>query len=140
MRQTRISRILWAASAYVIVGAGTAALAKSASSSAAVRDWRLAGWFLSLIVFTTQFIAERLHHARRVTLAINVALGVALGAFVLAALGPVRTHLGKPSGLRMVVLALIAWPLAAAVPAFVVALLGDVLLRARERDRLSAQQ
>lgn len=130
MRQSRVSRILFAAAAYVVIGASTAALAKAAPSSAAVRDWRLAGWLLSLSVFITHFFAERARHQRSVIRALNVALAVALGALVLAALGPVRTHLGQQSALKAVLLSLIAWPLSAGIPAFVAALVGDALLHA----------
>ena len=135
MRQTRVSSILFATAAYVVVGAATAALAKSVSSPAAMKDWRLAGWLLSLIVFTTQFIVERTRHPKRVTVAIDVAFSVALGALVLAAVGPVRTHFGEPSALRLALLSLIAWPVVAGVPAFLVALLGDALLDAMTRHK-----
>lgn len=128
MRQFRAWTILLASVAYVVGGAATAMLARSASSPAGVRGWRLAAWLLSLGVFCAHFLGERRRHWRVLHVAARVALGVALGALMLAALGPVRTHWGEPSRLQLAAFALVAWPLLTGIPAFLVALVGGLVL------------
>jgi len=123
MRRTRVGTLLFASAAYVIIGTATAALAGIASSPAGVKAWRLAAWLLSLGVFATHIVSERRRQLPPVSVATSVALAVALGAFVVAALGPFRAHLGDPSRLKLALLSLIAWPLLTGIPAFVVALL-----------------
>ena len=131
--QRRAGIILLAAAAYVLIGTGTSLLGAAVSSSAAGKAWRLAAWLLSLVVFGVHFAIERDRHPRRVRVAARVALAVAIGAFGVAALGPIRTHWGEPARLKLVLLSLVAWPVLTGVPAFVVALLGGIVL-----DRLVA--
>src|ERR1043166_2650465 len=97
MRPTGVRSILLAGAAYIIVGIGTASLAGTASSSAGVKAWRLAAWLLSLAIFAAHFALERRARSRGLHIAARVALAVALGAFGVAALGPVRAHWAEPS-------------------------------------------
>ena len=108
-------------------------LGAAVSSSAAGKAWRLTAWLLSLVVFGVHFAIERDRDPRRVRVAARVALAVAIGAFGVAALGPIRTHWGEPARLKLVLLSLVAWPVITGVPAFVVAFLGGIVL-----DRLVA--
>lgn len=128
MRQIRVWTVLLAGAAYVIVGTATAALAGMASSPTGVKTWRLAAWLLSLGIFGTHIAVERRRQLRAVSVATSVALAVALGAFVVAALGPFRAHWGDPSRLRLAMLSLVAWPLLTGIPAFGVALVVGVVL------------
>ncbi|MGH7655914.1 MAG: methyltransferase family protein [Gemmatimonadaceae bacterium] len=129
-----VSSLLLAGVAYVVVGIGAAALAGAASSPSAVTAWRLAAWLLSLAIFAIHLIVERRRSGRRRSVAIRVALAVALGAIVLAALGPVRKHFGEPHPLNLIMLSLVAWPVITGVPAFVAAfLIGVVLDRGASR-------
>lgn len=123
--------IALASGAYAAVGLGTAVLARGASAPAAVTAWRLAAWLLALAIFVLHFVAERRRHSRASRISLHVALAVAIGAFVLAALGPVRAHWAEPSRARLAVLSLVAWPILTAVPAFFVALVGALAVRAR---------
>ena len=125
--------ILLAGVAYVLIGVGTSILAAGVSSSVGGKAWRLAAWLLSLLVFAGHLAVERSRDARRVRVAARVALAVAIGAFGVAALGPLRMHWGEPARVRLVMLSLVAWPLLTAVPAFVVAFLVSIGL-----DRLAA--
>jgi hypothetical protein len=59
----------------------------------------------------------------------RVALAVALGACVLAAVGPVRGYWGTPRFWRITVLSLVVWPVLTGIPAFVVALVGATIHR-----------
>jgi hypothetical protein len=120
--------ILIAGAGYVIVGIGTAYLAGAASSPAGVKGWRLAAWLLSLAVFVLHFVIERARRLPASRVALRVALGVGLGAFGVAALGPVRTHWGQPHLMHGAVLSLGLWPIATGVPAFGVALIAGFVI------------
>lgn len=132
-RQRKAWIILLAAVAYVLIGTGTSMLAAGASSSVGGKVSRLAAWLLSLVVFGVHLAIERSRDPRRVRVAARVALAVAIGAFGVAALGPLRMHWGEPARLKLVMLSLVAWPVLTGVPAFVVALLGGIGL-----DRFAA--
>ena len=119
--------MLLAAIAYVAAGIGPAVLAGTASSPVGVKAWRLTSWLLSLFIFVVHFFIERNRPARR-RVAAWVAAGVALGAFGVAALGPLRAHWAEPSRIKLVMLSLVAWPLVTGIPALIVALIGDWLL------------
>src|SRR5665647_818546 len=94
VRHTPLRTILLASSGYVIAGTATSFLAQAAPSAAAVQGWRLTAWLLSLAVFGLHFAIERRGQVLRRSVAWHVALAVALGAFVVTALGPIRTHWG----------------------------------------------
>lgn len=131
--QPQAGIILLAGAAYVLIGTGTSILAAASPSSVGGRGWRLAAWVLSLIVFGVHLAIERRRDPRPVRAAARVALAVAIGAFGVAALGPVRMHWGEPARLKLIMLSLVAWPLLTGVPAFVVAFLVSIGL-----DRLAA--
>lgn len=102
-----------------------------------VRMWRLAAWLVSAAVFAAHlsFEAFSLRRTPR-RAATHVALAVALGAFGLA-LGALAHSLRVGSSSehrRLVLIALVAWPVITAVPAFVVAMVaGGVLAWWRRR-------
>lgn len=126
LRQRAIElRVVLAASlGYVAVGMATAALAGGAATARGTTRWRLAAWVLSLAIFVIHLVASRRDRRASVPMgAFNVALAVALAAFVLAALGPVRSHWNDAHLIR-VALSLVAWPVLTGLPAFVAALLG----------------
>ena len=133
MRQIRVHTLLLASAAYVVVGIATAALAGTASSPTGVKAWRLAAWLLSLGIFVAHIVSERRRQLSRTSAATSVALAVALGAFVVAALGPFRSHWSDPSRLKLAMLSLVAWPLLTGIPAFALALFVNLVL-----DRLPA--
>jgi hypothetical protein len=128
LRMVRASMLVVASAGYVLAGTGTAVLAGSASSPAAVKAWRLCAWLLSLVVFGFHFAGERRCRTRPVSGAMYLASAVALGAVGVAALGPLRAHWSEPARLRLALLSIVAWPLLTGVPAFVVALSGRLLL------------
>lgn len=141
MRQIRAWTLLIPGAAYVLVGAATAMLAQSAPSPTGVKASRLAAWLLSLGVFGIHFARERRHDQRVVHVAARVATAVALGALGLALLGPVRTHWGEPSRLKLALLSLVAWPILTGSPAFLVALVGGrVLDHIRAHHQASASR
>jgi hypothetical protein len=98
-----------------------------------VSMWRLAAWLVSGAAFAAHIGYERFAldiPARRA--AVHVALAVAVGAFGLA-VGALMHSLssGSPAGhRRLILIALVAWPIITGLPAFVVALgLSQVLTR-----------
>ena len=124
----RIATILLAGAGYVVASVGAAAL----SGTVSVKTWRLAAWLLSLAIFITHFVIERRRLPRSSSVAARVAIAVAIGAFGVAALGPLRAHWGEPSRPRLILLSIVAWPVMTGVPAFVAALIGGLVL-----DRLT---
>src|SRR5207244_76981 len=105
-----------------------------ASPAGPVKVWRLAAWVVSAFAYAAHIGYERfrLRNPPR-SVALHVALAVALGAFGLAvganihslSLGSTNEHR------RLLLLALGLWPIITALPAFLVALVaGWVLTRA----------
>ena len=115
---------------YAVVGIVTAALAGAAVSTQMRTGWRLAAWLLSLAAFIGHVAYEqlRLKSAVRATAA-HAAAAVALGAFALAAAGPVRGHWGASDFWRASLLSLPLWPVITGVPAFLVALVAATVLK-----------
>jgi hypothetical protein len=112
--------------AYAGIGVGTAALAGATSSSAAVKSWRLVAWAVSLAIFIIHVAVEHTQWRRRVSSALHVAVAVALGAFGVALLGPVRSQWGEPQLMRVATLSLVVWPFLGESPLSVQFKSGDV--------------
>ena len=121
--------------AYVVIGVATAALAGTAASPRGVTAWRLAAWLLSLAAFLAHLVYDRLRpDSTSASTARHVAAAVALGAFLLAAAGPVRSHWATPNFWRVAALSVVVWPILAGIPAFVAALvLGSIIGRAHAK-------
>jgi hypothetical protein len=117
-----LGAMLLVALAYVIIGVGFAALARSPDATV-VRLWRLAAWAASAAVAAAHIAYEhyRLGSSPRAT-ALHAAGAVALGAFGLALAANVHWLLAGPPGQRAPLLALPVWPVITAVPAFLAAL------------------
>jgi hypothetical protein len=101
-----------------------------------VLGWRLAAWIVSGALYAAHIWYEHFRLSNSSwALALHAAMAVALGAFLLAAAATVHALIvpsHAPYWLFLV--ALVAWPILTAVPAFLVALaIGAVL------DRLSAK-
>jgi hypothetical protein len=96
-----------------------------------VRLWRLAAWGVSAVAYAAHVGYEhfRLHNPPRRT-ALHVAAAVALGALGLA-VGANLHSLSIPSTTghrRLLLVALAAWPVLTALPAFLVALAVAIIL------------
>jgi len=108
---------------YLAVGLAFAALAGAAASNQMRSFWRLSAFGISAAVFAAHIAYEhvRLRNTARPT-AWHAAVAVAFGAFALALVANIH-DLGTASGYRpRMLIALVAWPLLTAVPAFIVAL------------------
>ena len=96
-----------------------------------VKVWRLAAWVVSALTYGAHICYERfrLRNSPRLA-ALHVALAVALGAFGLAvganihslSVGSTNEHR------RLLLLALVLWPIITALPAFLVALIASWVL------------
>jgi drug/metabolite transporter (DMT)-like permease len=124
---------------YLVVGITFAVLANSADSNAMEVVWRLTAWLAGAVVFAVNIVYE---HSRLrsspLSTALRSSLAVALGAFTLAAAANLQTLWATPSNHRSIALALVVWPLVAAVPAFVVTLIVGAWL-ARRRRRMAKE-
>ena len=101
-----------------------------------VQAWRYLAWVASGVVFWLHFAIERTRwrHAPR-AIAVHTALGVAIGAFLLAVAGMVHNaSAGEQLGARWLI-ALVAWPAITAIPAFLVALVAATVLARRTAAR-----
>jgi hypothetical protein len=108
---------------YLVVGLASAALAGAASSRQMQFFWRLSAFVISAVVFAAHIAHEhfRLRNTARPT-AWHTSMAVAIGGFALALAANIH-DLGSASGYRpRMLIALVAWPLLTAVPAFIVAL------------------
>lgn len=121
--------------AYLVIGAGLGALANAADPDH-VRLWRLVAWVASAAVAAAQIGYEhfRLGSSPRAT-ALHAAGAVALGAFGLALAANVHALGVATRGQHSLLVALVAWPIITAVPAFVAALaVAAVLARVSRRS------
>jgi uncharacterized protein (DUF486 family) len=110
----------------VYFGAGLtfATLAGRAGSSQMQATWRLAAWVISAAAFATHIGYEHVRlRSSPGTTALHVSLTVALGAFALAVAANLHARGASSQHHSLALtLALIMWPVATALPAFVVAL------------------
>jgi hypothetical protein len=107
---------------YLAVGIASAALAGTAASNQMRSFWRVSAFVISAVVFAAHIAYEhfRLRNTAQPT-AWHASVAVAFGALALALATNIH-DLGSASGYRpRMLLALVAWPLLTAVPAFMVA-------------------
>jgi hypothetical protein len=101
--------------------------------------WRLAAWVASAALYAGHIAYERLRlrNSSRST-ALHVAVAVAIGGFALAVAAVVHSLIAPPNYSRWrFILALVAWPLITAVPAFVIALAATAVLALLSTKRLA---
>jgi hypothetical protein len=122
---------------YLAAGLLFGLLSGRAGSHQGVVAWRLAAWVLSAVAFGGHILYEqlRLGSSHRNT-AFHAAGAAALGAFGLAVAANVHARMvHEPQHAVALGLSLVIWPLLAALPAFLVALVAAVVL-ARVRRSL----
>lgn len=108
---------------YFVIGIAFGTFAGWATSSSTRVTWNRLAFLASGIAFAVHIGYEhfRLGNSPRIT-ATHASMGVAVGAFGLALVANIH-DLGSASGYRpRMLIALVAWPLLTAVPAFIVAL------------------
>ena len=121
---------------YLLAGLAFGALASGAPTHRMVVAWRLAAWLASAVAFATHIFYE--HAGLRtspVLTASHVALGVAVGAFGLAAAANVHSYLIGSAPRPLLLVALLAWPALTGTAGFLVAWAAAAVLgRIRRRS------
>ena len=127
-KQNRISTVLLFDLAYLAVGILFAVLANSSGTSGIQALWRWAVFLISCVVFAVYIEYEhfRLYNPPR-SAALHISLAVALGAFAITVAANLQA-LGNPGNHGSIDLALVIWPIATMIPAFLVALAAATLL------------
>src|SRR5882724_2729996 len=123
LRSGWLSTVILVGLLYLAVGIASITLAGAAASNQMRSFWRLSAFVISAVVFASHIAHEhfRLRNTTRST-AWHAAVAVACGAFALALMANIH-DLGSASGYRpRMLVALVAWPLLTAVPAFIIAL------------------
>jgi len=118
-----IGAVLLLGGFYLVDGIAFGALAGGAASERIRVTWRLAAWLTSGIAFAAHIGYEQTRmRTTVVATALHAASAAALGAFGLAAAATLRAAATGTGNLRLLVIALVAWPALTAVPAFLAAL------------------
>ena len=118
-RRAWIGRLVLAGAAYVVIGVVFSALDDSPDPNQ-VRRWRLAAWAVSAVVAAVHLGYEVLRSGTPPPwTALRAAGAVAIGAFGLAAAAIIHS---MGIGHRLPIIALAAWPVLTAIPAFLAAL------------------
>jgi hypothetical protein len=122
--------------AFVYFAAGIifAALAGATTSSQMRVTWRLAAWATSAIAFAAHIRYEYFRLRNSPMTALHVSTAVALGAFSLAVTANIHARSAASSHQWSLAIALVAWPVLTAVPAFVVALSATAVLTRTRRS------
>lgn len=95
--------------------------------------WRLAAWLICAVAFAIHIGLEhfRFRNSPR-RAALHASMSVALGAFGLAAAANIHALTSGTGNQRLLLLALVIWPIITGVPAFVVAMVAAAgLMRVR---------
>ena len=117
--------------AYLVVGLVSGSLAAAAATSASRTRWRLAAWAISGVAFVAQIAWERLRLRKGVAAAsFDAAAAAAFGGLFLAIAATMHKATVGSVDARYL-LALVAWPLIVAVPAFLAALVVATVVRPR---------
>jgi hypothetical protein len=119
---------------YAAAGILFGAMSGAAASSQMRVAWRLAAWLTSAVAFAAQIGYElfKLRNSPLVT-ALHASAAVALGAFGLAVAANIHAQSAASSHRPLLAIALVAWPVLTAIPAFVVALAAAAALARMRR-------
>ena len=124
-RKPWVVRVILIGLLYLVIGLIFGVFTNSSSSDHFhVVIWRLAAWAISGAVYAAHIAYEHFWLAnspRRTSL--YTAAAAAVGAFGLAAAANVNGLLVGSSHQRLLMFALVAWPMLAGIPAFLIALL-----------------
>jgi hypothetical protein len=121
--------VLLLAAAYLLIGIGFAEFSDWATTHAMHLMWRRLAWLVSGFGFAAHIAYGhfRLGNSPRTT-AMHASIAAALGAGALAVAANVHEWMAASSYRASIAIALVAWPLLTAVPAFVVAMVAAAVL------------
>lgn len=117
---------------YLSISIVSGNLAAAATTAAGRTRWRLMAWAISAVVFAAQIAYERLRLRSTVgTASLHAAVGAGFGGFFLAVAATIH-KMSVDSVDARYFLALVAWPLVVALPAFATALVLSAIIRPRK--------
>ena len=121
--------VLLLAAAYILIGIAFAKLSDWATTNAMHLIWRRLAWLVSGVGFAAHIAYGhfRLANSPRTT-AMHASIAAALGAGALAMAANVHEWMAASSYRSSIAIALVAWPLLTAVPAFIVAMVAATML------------
>jgi len=133
------TRHTWLISIVAGAGYGLIGIAFALPTSYA-RVWRLAAWVVSGIVYGGHIVYEQyVVRSRPLVAAVHIAVGVAIGGFLLAVGANVHAAMVPTHApLWRYRVALVAWPIITAVPALLLALVTSYVLSRVRTNRLVA--
>jgi len=136
-RSRSISAVLLFGAAYALVGLAFGAFAHSSAMNLRGATWNRLAWLVSGVAFAAHIGYEhfRLRNSPRTT-AMHASIAAALGAFGLAVAANVHGWLSGSGNSRLLVIALVAWPLLTAIPAFAAAMIVAAVLKRCVRDMI----
>jgi hypothetical protein len=113
---------------YAVIGVGFGEIAKHVPANQG-RAWRLGAWVASALVYAVHVGYEQFRLKQRsLDVALHIAIAVGVGGFLLAVSAFVHAlTVGTTAPLRLYGIALVAWPLLTAVPAFIVTLIASLV-------------
>lgn len=127
VRSAALRRVSVTGLAYFVTGEVFIVLAGAVTGPARIA-FRLAAWLISAAIFAAHVRYEyaRMNNPPGAT-AWRAATAVAFGAFCVALVAYVRSMIASPDRHTSMVATIIAWPLLAGIPAFLVALVATVI-------------
>jgi vacuolar-type H+-ATPase subunit I/STV1 len=134
-RQRWLRAVLVMGAVYLVTGFVFATLAGWSGSNQVRVVWRLSAWVVSAAAFAAHIGYEHVRlRSRPRTTALHASLGVALGAFGLAVAANLHAAAASnPQHTHSLASALVLWPVALGLPAFIVALAAAAGLALRRR-------
>ena len=100
-----------------------------------VRAWRLSAFVVSGVLFAIHIAYEHFKTPNSpLTVAVHTSVAVGTGACLLAVAAIVNSLLVNAHNLRLLLIALVVWPIITALPAFLVALVVSVALARIRRN------
>jgi uncharacterized protein (DUF486 family) len=134
-RQQWLRTVILVGVVYLVVGLAFGAFARWSASNQMRVTWRLLAFLTSAIAFAIHIGYEhfRLGNSPLIT-ASHASMAVAVGAFALAVAANVHGQQVGSGHQRLLIFALVAWPVLTAVPAFAVALVAAAALALRRRS------
>jgi hypothetical protein len=129
LRSRNLRVVLLFAAAYLVIGIAFARFSDWAATNAMRLMWRRLAWLVSGVGFAGHIAYGhyRLSNAARTT-AMHVSIAAAIGAAGLAVAANLHEWMAAPRYRPSIAVALVAWPLLTAVPAFFVAMIAAALL------------
>lgn len=123
---------------YLVVGLVFGALGRAGSSDQMRAAWRLLAWLISFATFAAHITYEHFRlRSSPVRTALHTSMAVGLGAFGIAVAANIHSSgSGSNRQSSLLHLALVAFPLLTALPAFVVAFVAALSLSRWRRDQV----